>query len=60
MPSLFRRPPPAVAGAAPRVELRLDDGGFVEALIRKDEHAALTHGARVVVRPNSFRIFAET
>jgi sulfate transport system ATP-binding protein len=47
------------AGAAPRVELRLDDGSFVEALLHGGETASLEHGARVVVRPTAFRVFAE-
>jgi sulfate transport system ATP-binding protein len=47
------------AGATPRVELRLDDGSFVEALIRTPEAATLEHGARVSLRPLAFRVFAE-
>ena len=47
------------AGAAPRVELRLDDGSFVEALLHGDETAPLDHGARVALRPKTFRVFAE-
>jgi sulfate/thiosulfate transport system ATP-binding protein len=47
------------AGAAPRIELRLDDGSFIDALIKTPEAAGLEHGSKVAVRPLAFRVFAE-
>ena len=44
------------ASAAPRAELRLADGAFLEVVLRKS--LDLNRGAHVTLRPDTFRVFA--
>jgi sulfate transport system ATP-binding protein len=46
------------AGAAPRAELRLDSGAFVDAILATSMRP-LVPGDRVALRPRTFRVFAQ-
>jgi sulfate transport system ATP-binding protein len=48
------------AGPAPRVELRLRDGTFIEASFRDAPPVPLDHGAAVSIQPQAFRVFPDT
>ena len=47
------------AGPAPRVELRLEDGSFVEATLRDAPTVSLEHGTAVAIQPKAFRVFPD-
>jgi sulfate transport system ATP-binding protein len=49
-----------LAGPAPRVELKLANGAFVEAIVRDTPGAPLEYGTQVALQPTAFRVFPET
>ncbi|MEJ0023885.1 MAG: sulfate ABC transporter ATP-binding protein [Alphaproteobacteria bacterium] len=49
-----------LAGPAPRVELKLANGAFVEAIVRDAPGAPLEYGTQVALQPQAFRVFPET